>query len=170
MLVRLFKIVRIDYDSLIHKWSRGFPGPGFFRKIRHRPSVPLCAVLRRRLIQYDEKRLKDQKNKGRYLVSMLQEGIECPGSSAGNHVYWVFPVCIPWKAEFIDTLRSNGFDATGKHSMSVVCLPEGRGLEPPHQANRLLDQIVYLPFYPEIPFNEITRMGGIASSFIKKHA
>jgi len=159
ILVVLFNLIRIDYDRCIHKWSRGFPGPGFFGKIRRKPCVPLLALLRRRLNRYDRGRLSDQRSKGERLLSILGENIECPGTKAGNHVYWVFPVCVEKPDDAVDLLRRNGFDATSRHSMYVVPVPEGNKTDAPDEAGRLLAHIVYLPFYPEIPFKEIERMG-----------
>ena len=43
-----------SHDQFITDNIRGFPGDSFFAQIRQRPSVPLLALLWRRLSCYDE--------------------------------------------------------------------------------------------------------------------
>jgi len=47
-----------------------------------------------------------------------------------------------------------------------VPVPQGKDMELPREAGRILDSIVYLPFYPELPMKEIERMGELLISLI----
>lgn len=152
------RAVRHDYDHMLNGAVRGFPGPGFWQKIRQRPSPALLALLGRRLRKYNLRRLSRRTANGRLLVERLRSRLPCPGASAEAHSYWVFPVVADDPAEMMTALRRAGFDATQGQSMCVVPTPEGRGDMLAPTATDTLARIVFLPIYPEMPTRSVRKM------------
>ncbi|MFH1706500.1 MAG: DegT/DnrJ/EryC1/StrS family aminotransferase [Planctomycetota bacterium] len=169
LLVMLCRACGIDHDPLLHKLSRGFPGPGLLLKIRHKPCLPLLALLKRRLAKYDLNRLKVQRTKGELLVSLLQGKIPCPGSAALDHVYWVFPIVARDPQAAVALLENNGFDATSKQSLYVVSAPRGREGGAASHAGEIMNGLVYLPLYAEMPTREVQRMGTLLAAMPSAH-
>jgi len=160
VMVRLCRALALDYDAFLHRVSRGFPGPDFFRLIRKQPSVPLLALMRRRFSTYDYRRLERQRANGRLLARLLEGTFTCPGTEAESHVFWVFPVLAEAGDEVVALLRKEGFDATRRQSLCVVESPGGDRPRA-ERAERMFPATVFLPFYAEIPEREIRRMAGL---------
>ena len=80
-----------------------------------------------------------------------------PGRSALDHTHWVVPVATPSPEKLIASVRAAGFDAnTATTSVAVVPAPPGR--REPEQAAALLDRIVFVPAYPELPADAFERL------------
>lgn len=161
VLLRLFRLWRQDYDRWLNSAVRGFAGPGFFDRIRHRPSTALLTVLERRLRCYPAERVRDRAAKGALLVDLLQERVSCPGAETIPHTHWVFPVLVEDPARVIAALCRAGFDATQGHSLCAVAPPPDRPELDPRAARQSVAQTVYLPFYPELPRVELERMAEV---------
>jgi dTDP-4-amino-4,6-dideoxygalactose transaminase len=58
------------------------------------------------------------------------------------------------------TLRQSGFDATHKSSLQIVQSTENNPNSETQIAGNILDQVVFLPLYPEMPLTEFKRMVG----------
>jgi perosamine synthetase len=166
-LLRLCRAIGCDYDHWLNQASRGFPGDDSFAQIRRQPSGPLLAVLKRRLQRYDRRRAERHAAKGRAMSALLHEFC-CPGTAAEPHTYWVFPVLAEQPMEIIDRLTRAGFDATQGHSLCAVPPPPYQSDGRPHRSENVLAQIVFLPFYPELPLEESERMAEVLSSFLHK--
>jgi len=158
MLVRMWRALGRDYDRLVNGSVRGFPGPDFFDRIRQQPSVPLMAVLRRRLRTYDRRRLECRAAKGELLIRLLEPKVVCLGRAAAPHNSWVFPILVEHPAEVIAALRHAGFDATQGHSMCVIPPPADRPERAASVAATILSGIVYLPIYPEMPDEAVRKV------------
>jgi len=61
----------------------------------------------------------------------------------------------------LESLGARGFDATQGQSMCVVQPPKGRPQLQARAAQQILDQTVYLPFYPEMPERAFRRMADL---------
>ena len=60
-----------------------------------------------------------------------------------------------------DTRNHAGFDAATSHQLTVVPPPDDRLESAAHQARGLLDRLVLVPVYPEMPDEEIDRLGEV---------
>jgi perosamine synthetase len=162
VFVRLCRALGIDYDRMVNNAVRGFaPGTSgaAVDRFRQRPSPPLLALLRRRIRRYDPRRVAAKTERGERLAGIIQPAVRSPGAALDPHNYWVFPVWSEDPPATIARLNRAGFDATQGQSMCVIPAPAGRGdLEPVH-TRELLEHLVYVPLYAEVPVSEIDRLG-----------
>ncbi|HPP53364.1 MAG TPA: DegT/DnrJ/EryC1/StrS family aminotransferase [Thermoguttaceae bacterium] len=161
VVIATCRMAEWDHDQMISNAARGFPGPGFFQRIRHQPPDPLLAMLVRRLWNYDESRLQERIDRGNYLVRLLPPDLERPGNRAQTHSYWVFPILTEEPAAVIAALARAGFDATSRSSLRLVPTPENRPELHPALSQALLDRVVFLPFGLEIPPRALRRMAEV---------
>jgi perosamine synthetase len=158
MFVRLCRAAGCDYDKWINRAARGFPGSDFFAQIRCQPTSPLMSLLDRRLRNADPHRLERHIAKGQVLATVLQEAVFRPGASAPSNTYWAFPIVVESPGPLIRHLARNGFDATQGHSLCTVAPPADRPWLAASAAEDSLKQIVFLPFYPELPVGKSQHM------------
>jgi dTDP-4-amino-4,6-dideoxygalactose transaminase len=140
----------VDLDRLVAGSVRGFPGgrDDLFERLRARPSAPLLATMRRRLCGLDLERIAARARAGEELGALLTQRVMRPGAGADRRTHWVFPVLAPHPEAFVAALRSAGFDAArGTTSIGVVPAPPDRPELDPHEARRLMRDIVFLPAY-----------------------
>jgi perosamine synthetase len=156
--VRMCKGIGIDYDRCVNRAARGFPGESFFAQIRQKPCAPLLAVLKRRLQRFDSHRLERHVAKGQKLARLLCENVLRPGAANAPHNYWVFPVLVNEPEQMIEHLARAGFDATQGQSLCVVPPPANRLKQYANMAEKILANIVFLPFYPELIESESKQM------------
>jgi perosamine synthetase len=161
VVIATCRMAEWDHDQIISNAARGFPGPGFFQRIRHQPPDPLLAMMVRRLWNYDETRLQDRIARGDYLVRLLPADLERPGNRATTHSYWVFPILAEEPPAVIAALARAGFDATSRSSLRLVPTPEHRPELHPVLSQALLDRVVFLPFGLEIPPRALRRMAEV---------
>ena len=152
------RAMKHDYDHMLNGAVRGFPGPGFWQKIRQRPSPALLSLLSRRLRKYRIRRLAKRTANGRLLSERLRGRLPCPGASAEEHTYWVFPVVAENPTRCSRRSRQAGFDATQGQSMCVVPTPEERSDMLAPTAADTLARVVFLPIYPEMPTRSVRKM------------
>jgi dTDP-4-amino-4,6-dideoxygalactose transaminase len=160
-MVLACRVARRDYDHFINGSVRGFRQGHLLALIRRQPSVPLLAVLERRLRTYKTKRLARRTSKGELLARMLKDHVVCPGGEMSPHTHWVFPILVDDPERVIALLRESGFDATQGESLCVVAPPGNRPELDPSTARNTLPRIVFLPFYPEMPARAVRRMARI---------
>ncbi|HID75722.1 MAG TPA: DegT/DnrJ/EryC1/StrS aminotransferase family protein [Planctomycetaceae bacterium] len=162
-VAQLFTLLKVDYDRVAGSAARGFAGRDFFDRIRRQPSPVLLAVLERRLRRFDTFQLCLQQRKAARLLELLGDHVACPGVASQPHTFWVFPILVDNPAELAGRLREAGFDATRQHSLTVIPAPaEGPAWEA-KTASAIMERIVYLPLYPQMPDVEIERMAQIVT-------
>lgn len=148
----------MDYDAWLKKQARGFDDSPFLRQLRLRPCAPLTALLARRLRRFNSDRANDQRKRGLELAARLGAKFPPVGKDAERHVFDLFPIRVGNPKRTLAALRSCGFDACTHGSMTTVKAPQDcPGLEPA-RAQRLLEEIVFLPLYLEMPQTEVERM------------
>lgn len=160
------RVVRFDLDRFVSTTVRAFrPGPGedhdaaFRRWLRRRPSAPLLALLERRLRRFDLSRLERRRVAGGRVAAGLPHSLERPGSALPDSTFWVFPVLTGDPDGLVRTLREAGFDATrGTSAIAAVEPPTERPERTPHEARRMMEGIVFLPVYPELPATTLDRL------------
>lgn len=158
LFARLCRVFGTDHDRVASRTVRGFAGPDFFGRIRRQPSLPLLALLYRRLTRFDHAALKRRTQQGQLLRLRLGDEVQCPGAEATAHSYWVFPILADDVEGMIATLWQSGFDATQAQSLSPVDPPAGRRDLAAVQATAMLAKTIYLPCYPELPTAALEQM------------
>lgn len=99
--VRALNAVRGDgaHDAFITNSIRGFSGGELITLLRQRPSVPLLALMRRRLAPaaFDARYLAARVARGQLATQLLRDarGVHVPGQRAQHHAHWLFPVRVP---------------------------------------------------------------------------
>jgi dTDP-4-amino-4,6-dideoxygalactose transaminase len=128
------------------------------RKIRHRPSYPLLALMARRIRRYRPEAIERRIANASRADALLQN-VDRPGRRADFHSHWVFPVLVPNPGALAERLWRAGFDATrGRWSLYVVQAPAGRPDARARQANEVMSRLLYLPVYPAVPASEGARL------------
>ena len=148
-----------ELDAVVNGSVKGFPGPDLQRRIRRRPSAPLLALLERRLRRFDHARLDARARAGERIARSLPEHVRRPGRRSIGPTHWVFPVLAADRGALVSRLRLAGFDAaTATSSIAAVAAPPDRPDLEPTKARRALEQIVFLPVYPELGAIELDRL------------
>ena len=143
-----------DLDALVDGAVRGFPprepAATFFRRLRHRPSAPLLAMLARRLRTFDGKRLVRRATAGERFARRLRVADLHPGRRSLERTHWLFPVVVADPEALIADLRRLDLDASrATSSIAAVEAPAGR--PSPGEASLMMSGVVFLPVYPELP-------------------
>jgi hypothetical protein len=154
LLVRACAWLGTDLDALINGAGRAFPprepDAAFFRRLRHLPSLPLLAMLRRRLSTFDSERLARRATAGERFTSRLEIATVHPGWRALQRTHWLFPVVVRDPEALILGLRESGLDASqATSSIAVVEAPAGRSS--PTEASMMMSGVVFLPVNPGLP-------------------
>ena len=160
-VMRACRVMGRDHDQLINGSVRGFRGEDLLARIRQQPSTPLLALLARRLRTFNSERLADRASKGELLVELLKDQVACPGATMAPHTHWVFPVLVDDPDEVIALLRQSGYDATQGQSLCVVAAPAERPELDPTDARDVLEKVVFLPLYPEMPKRAVRKMARV---------
>jgi perosamine synthetase len=160
-IVRGCKLLGRDYDRLVNGMVRGFAGTDFFERIRRRPSAPLLALLARRLAHFDSSRLAARARVARRVMGACEGTTLFPGSACTPHVHWLLPVLAAEPRQLIAALADQGFDATRGQSLTVVPAPLERPDIDPQTARAVMDRIVFLPCYAEMPSDAVARLADL---------
>jgi len=142
-----------DFDLIAGTAARGFASFDLLSQIRRQPSAPLLRLLRRRWRSYDFARVERRVCMGRYLDKRI--GLE----HAESHSYWVYPLFVHDPTVVRDRLRAAGFDAICQSRMTVVPAIDDSRL--PTLARLKWNQVVFLPWYPEMPDRAMDEMANI---------
>jgi perosamine synthetase len=159
LFVRLGAAIGIDTDGLVNGAVHALRPPSgdqtdeFARWLRRRPSAPLLRLLRHRLGSFDAARLVRRSALGEELAKALSQCLSHPGSGAHDRTHWVFPVTSGDPDGLIAALRAAGFDAT-RATTSIAAV----GSPPPRRAAELMERVVFVPAYPELPPPAVQRL------------
>ncbi len=167
-MLLVFKVCRINHDQILNVTVKSYAVEELFEKLRQRPCTPLVIMLRRRLRNFNPAIESEIIRRGQELVHRLEPSVHCPAGSAVPHTYWVFPIMIADPQALIQHLKQAGFDATQGGSMVAVQPPVGSSNLSAKNAENLLSEIVYLPFYPALPESELHRMTEEIEHFVRE--
>ena len=120
--------------------------------IQKRPSIPLLKMMLRRITRYDYMRIVKRKLYGEKLLRILEDSYDCIGSKAIDHSYKVFPIVVNNPHEIKRKMRKLGYHVINMNDF--IFIKKNNSV-----SKSLEERILYLPFYPEIPSEEIERMG-----------
>lgn len=154
LLVRGCAWLGCDLDALVNGAVRAFPprepDATFFRRLRHRPSAALLAMLRRRLSTFDSGRLARRASAGERFASRLRIDTVHPGRRALQRTHWLFPVVVRDPEALILGLRDRGLDASQATS-SIAVVESPAGCSSPIEASLMMSGVVFLPVNPGLP-------------------
>ena len=167
LFVRLCSLLGPDLDDLVGGAARSFSAqdaPTLLKLLRHRPSPPLLALLVRRLRGFDAKRLGRRALRGHVATQLLAPLVTVPGRGSRARTHWLFPITTPNPAPLIHALRRQGFDASRATSnIAVVEPPKDRPRLAPDLAQAMMENLVFLPIYPELPDKALQRLARIVA-------
>jgi dTDP-4-amino-4,6-dideoxygalactose transaminase len=156
MFVGLCHLRGLDHDKTLGTALRAFSKGDLFVRLRQQPSVPLLRVLRRRLRQSAVESVAERVAIVDMVTSEFPE-LNRPGADAPLHSHWLFPMLTAQPQELMHQLWARGFDATcGASNLISVRAPMGRAV--PVQAERLMEEVLYLPLYPSSSAEEMREM------------
>jgi len=142
LLARVCARSGLDLDALLHRATRGFPGPDYLLRLRKRPSAPLLALLERRLRRPQTSMAGPRRAWGEELLAELGPHSAVVGRRARERHHWVLAVTTAEPALLVRALRSIGFDATDRSSLVAVHDAVGARSE---ASRRWLQRLVYVP-------------------------
>jgi perosamine synthetase len=158
LFVRAGARMGLDVDALVNRSVHALKPPSsdereeFGAWLRRRPSPPLLALLRRRLRTFDAERLARRAQRGEEVARSLPASLFHPGRSAADRTHWVFPIAVRDPARAIEILRNAGFDSTAAtSSIAALEAPPGHRHIRPESSVRLMERVVFVPVYPELP-------------------
>jgi len=161
VLALICRVFGQSIDHVVGSSAKNFPPGRLVADLRHQPSPPLLALLRRRLSRFEPKRLEARAERGRRLQRQLSPTIRCVAAADSTH--WVFAVRSRQPGTLVDSLRAAGFDATTKSSLRVLSTV-GAGATGALVAESLLPDLVFVPAYPKMPLRELDRMAGVINN------
>ena len=146
----------VDADAWIQNTVTGFRAKGFLQAIRRQPAN--IALMERRIQDFDRTRAHHQRERGRYLAESLGKQLPVAGDPT-THTFDLFPLRLGNPETVQAALRKAGFDTTMRGSMTAAPCPDPSATV--SGANRLLNEILFLPLYPAIPDTELARMANV---------
>jgi dTDP-4-amino-4,6-dideoxygalactose transaminase len=163
--VRLCERQGRDLDEMLSSFVRGFKVPyddaAFRKRIRRRPCGPLLRLLHRRLATFDVGRLARRAALGEHIVEELPAPFFHPGWRAPIRSHWVLPVVSADPTALIAALRREGLDAAPPHATSAIVVVPAPPESPETEAvsaQWLMEHVVFLPAYPELPERAVRRL------------
>jgi perosamine synthetase len=134
-----------DLDEVLHAASRAFPGDDWLERLRRRPSLPLLALLERRLRHPERSQHAGRRADGERLLAELGPEVPVLGRRAPYRGHWVFAVRAHEPAALVADLRARGLDATARSSLEAVRGADGQAAP---GAAALLESLVFVPLVP----------------------
>ncbi len=144
-------LFNINLDKYLYSATRSFKKGDFYHNIKKQPSNSLKFALYYRIKDYDYNRINDRISKGNYLKDLLKDSFSIPGIKTSYNNYWIFALLSENKSKYIKYLRKNKFYASNIHG---VCAYK-KELK---NANYLIENVFYLPFYNEISYSKLKQM------------
>ena len=155
-LAAVLGAVGADRERWVHRLTRNTrPGTA---ALRQRPCAALLALLERRLAEGDAP-VTRRTAPARALFDAVGPGVRLPTRDAEPHAYWMAPVLVPDPEACKEALRGAGFDAMSAR----LCAVSGEGVDVP--GARCLASAVHLPFDPDMPPEELARLGESMTRF-----
>lgn len=157
----MMRVLRTRADALVSRLARGFGSSTDLRRIRRRPPPGMIALLAYRLRGLRGDQFEQARARGRWLRSRLADVSSIPGAAAETHEYTLFPVMAKDPRHLMRRLAAAGFDSTMRGSLVVLPAPAHRGQAGASCAQEMLERIVFLPFYDDMPARELARMADV---------
>jgi len=148
-----------DFDRLVNSSVRAFRPGRLVPQLEVQPSAPLLATMSYRLLSFDGLRLRRRAESGAWLAAHLPPGVCLPGAEMAGHTHWLFPVLSSEPDKLIAACRLARFDAErGAGSAAPVAAPAGRPEAEPEGVWRMMQNLVFVPAYPELSPSSLARL------------
>ena len=157
LLVRVLSWAGVDHDAWLAARVQGFDGTALLPALRQRPSVPLLALLARRLRRFDASRVTRQRRRGLALESRIAGRVRVVGAKTAWRGFDLFAVLAGDAPKLAVALRARGFDAGTRGNLAVLLGPR----EGTAGARRLFEHAVFVPLYEGMPDGEVHRLGDV---------
>jgi len=148
----------LNVDQMIDGLTKRFPDPDLLGQLRQQACAPQLRLLERRLGTYDLRKLEGRIANARALLESPQLSWPCPELGDARHTFWLFAYPSEHPEKLVEELWASGVDSARYGSLAVLPAPDGRPELDCPTAQRLLDQIVFLPCYAELPPQALARM------------
>ena len=153
------RLIGRNHDGMASGMARGFAGPGFFKRIRQKPSVPLLRLLHRKLDEFDDTTIHARASCGRFITEQIESRVYVVGQKMIDPTNWVFAVLVDNRDELVKAMWQKGFDATTHSSLKVVTRTDDpAGATSMIGAQYLLDHMVFLPIDLAMPLKSLQKM------------
>ncbi len=184
-LFKLCQLLGQDPNAQVSRMVRGFAGSDLFAALRRRPSVPLLALLARRLRRYGRAEIEGRRQVGEWASQLLDDAsngndgsdgsanstaIQRPGRQANDHTYWLYPVLARRPERLVSRLQAAGFDAArGTVSFGVID-PDGSATgDHSPEAQAALSHVVYLPLARGLSKRQVERICAVVQEDAAAH-
>jgi perosamine synthetase len=137
-----------DAGTVVRQMTRGFGGlseDALLAALRHRPCAAMLHVLADRLEGFSPDRTEARAAWGRAVA----EAVDVPGAAHAVHGHWLIPARVRDAEAARAALQQAGIDASGPSNVVAIDDPE---------AAALIDHLVFVPAYPELPAPARTRL------------
>jgi perosamine synthetase len=161
LLFLVTQCLRINVDRFLNSLGKSFHSRNLLTQIRKQPATSLLKFMAYRWQNYDFSRIRRRIQLGKQLSEMLN----C--EHLPHNSYWVFPIFHAQANSIVQKLRAAGFDATSHSRMAIV--PANNAVLRPSTTAQFWSQIIFLPWYVELPANAVERMGKILQEFQNKN-
>lgn len=146
-----------DVDTVLTSLTRGFPAEtadALQRAVRFQPCEALCATLLASLSAGSEARVARRREAGERMMTRLGAGVRVMGSEMPARTHWLFAIRVRAPDALVSVLRREGFDAA-RGTSTITAVPGAKGCA------SWLEEVVFLPVYPEIPEAERDRLADV---------
>ena len=165
LFVALCRLAGRAHDDVISRATRGFAGGALIQQLRQQPPAAMLALLERRLRGMTADDLAPRIAAAVSLRNQLPARRH-PGAASALHCHWVLPICSEQPDALVRHLCAQGFDAT-RGASSLYAAPSPIGHAAAVQAQRMMAEIVYLPFDTCASADEIARLAAAIMRFEK---
>lgn len=129
-----------------------------------------AAILRVKLRHLQGDNGKRRHLAGKYSALLNRKALQIPATRANaEHVYHLYVVCSRDRPSIMEILKINGIQAGIHYPMPVHLQPAYKGrirtAENMSVTERLADEVISLPMFPELPLEDITRIISVINSF-----
>lgn len=148
------------FDLFVNRAAHAFPAgttAELVMRLERRPGAPLLRLMLHRFETFDRERLLARAAAGELLALMLARGAHV-GGEALDHTHWLFPIVADDAGLVISALRAAGYDAA-RSASSVTPVPAPPGRRDPMRARHVMERLVFVPAYPELPPGSLARIG-----------
>jgi dTDP-4-amino-4,6-dideoxygalactose transaminase len=151
-----------DFDRIVNRAVRGFPARtelAFTSLLERKAATPCLLLLGCRLRSRRDRHLEDRAATGEWMSERIPAQLLHPGDLMTKRTHWLFPVLTEHPCNMTSALREAGFDASqGASSVIVVTPPRGRPELNPQEARWMMNHLVFIPAYPELPLRQRERI------------
>jgi dTDP-4-amino-4,6-dideoxygalactose transaminase len=156
LFVACCRLAGRDYDAVFSSALRAFSAGNLFRRLRQQPCTPLLKLMARQI-----RRQQNEEVARRHAtvagVLKVNPDLPRPGSCAAGHSHWLFAVTVDDSAKLHRSLVRAGFDAT-RGASNLVSVPAPGGTPAPANAERMMQEVLYLTLHPAATPRDIHRL------------